>query len=168
MRFQATAGWLLGLIVATHAGGGGERILFCRGGSSLDLESALKVTVLTAVGSPHVDLKSRFEISPSASVGELKKLVEEKMAGRPPPFAQRLVFGSRWNPPLVAWLLLFATSTAQVPPHLEVVRKDVTDHLLFGLWCWVVGYWMTTRQLSKASSNQSPGKTMNSTTMARR
>ena len=34
---------------------------------------------------------------------------------------------------VVAWLLLFATSTAQVPPHLEVVRKDVTDHLLFGL-----------------------------------
>ena len=61
-----------------------------------DAQRCLKVTVLTAAGSPHLDLRCRLGKVPVATtVSGLKRLIEEKMGGHPPPAAQRLVFGVR-------------------------------------------------------------------------
>ena len=77
-------------------------VTWLRGGSTspgedfTNLDAApVRVTVLTAAGSPHLDLKTRFEVPTNCTVAELKSLVEERMAGRPPKSEQRLVLGTR-------------------------------------------------------------------------
>ena len=58
-----------------------------------DAQRCLKVT---AAGSPHLDLRCRLDKVPVATtVSGLKRLIEGKMGGHPPPAAQRLVFGVR-------------------------------------------------------------------------
>ena len=44
-------------------------------------ERSIKVTVGTAVGSPHLDLKARFDLKGSTTVGALKSHVERQMKG---------------------------------------------------------------------------------------
>ena len=44
-------------------------------------DRSIKVTVHTACGSPHLDLKARFELKGSTTVGALKELVESQMKG---------------------------------------------------------------------------------------
>ena len=57
--------------------------------------TSVKITVLTAAGSPHLDVRCRLELPGSATVGDIKAALAERMAGKPPPSAQRLVFGTR-------------------------------------------------------------------------
>ena len=71
-------------------------VMLLRGGTlDTEIEPTVKVTVLTAAGSPMLDLKARLELPLSTTVGELKAAVEAKMAGRPPVARQRLVFGPK-------------------------------------------------------------------------
>ena len=44
-------------------------------------ERSIRVTVGTAVGSPHLDLKTRFDLKGSTTVGALKSHVENQMKG---------------------------------------------------------------------------------------
>lgn len=73
----------------------GDAMLVRGGAVDAEVEPIVKVTVLTAAGSPMLDLKARLELPLSSTVGELKAAVEAKMAGRPPVARQRLVFGPK-------------------------------------------------------------------------
>jgi len=97
------ARWCLVVLVVAHvrdaAGGSSLRRLVdlglpWRGGSTAP-ELTVRVTVLTSAGSPHLDLKTRFDVSATTNVSSIKLMVEERLAGHPPVGAQRLVFGTR-------------------------------------------------------------------------
>lgn len=55
----------------------------------------IKVIILTNAGSPHLDFKTRFQVSSDDTVYNIKKQIQDKMVGNPPISLQRLVFGLR-------------------------------------------------------------------------